>query len=64
MGLEWLDSLFKTLDLIDMWFGEDQRANITKTHVQKRLDYIFKNFITTLHSTMNKIGMTYCIVSN
>ena len=28
--------------LIGMQFGEDQRANITKTHVYTRLDYVFE----------------------
>ena len=41
MGL--IDSIFiKPLDLIGMWFNEDQRANIIKTHVLKRLDYAFE----------------------
>ena len=33
MGLKWLIFLIGPLDLIGMWFGEDQRANILKTHV-------------------------------
>ena len=28
--------------LIGMWFGEDQRENVIKTHVYERLDYVFK----------------------
>ena len=27
------------LDWIVVWFGEDQKANIKKTHVHKRLNY-------------------------
>ena len=34
--------LIGRLNLIGMWFGEDQRANIIKTHVSKRLDCVFK----------------------
>lgn len=26
-----------------MWFGEDRRMHIIKTHVSKRLDYVFKH---------------------
>ena len=33
----WLDAY-----LIGIWFGKDQRANIVKTHVKKRLVYISK----------------------
>jgi hypothetical protein len=33
MGLKWLIFLIRPLDLIGMWFSEDQRANIIKTHV-------------------------------
>ena len=32
-----------TLYLIGLWFGEDHSASITKTHVQNRLDYVFKH---------------------
>jgi hypothetical protein len=30
MGLHWLVFLIGPVNLIDMWFGEDQRANIIK----------------------------------
>lgn len=30
------------LYLIGVWFSEDQRTNMIKTHVQKRFDYVFK----------------------
>ena len=56
VGLKRLVLLIGPLYLIDMWFGEDQRANMLKTQVQKRLDYIFKISITTLHSIVNTIG--------
>ena len=42
MGLEWFVLLIKPQYLIGISFGEDQRENIIKTHVQKRLDHIFK----------------------
>ena len=32
-GLKWLVFYIGPLDLIGMWFSEDQRANIIKTHV-------------------------------
>ena len=35
MGLKWPYSM------IGMWFGEDQRANIIRTRVQMRLEYVF-----------------------
>ena len=44
MGLKWPISLIGPLDLVGKWFGEDQRANIIKTHVLKRLNCIFKNY--------------------
>ena len=31
MGLKWLVFLIGPIDLIVMWFGEDQRANVRKT---------------------------------
>ena len=34
--------LIRFLALIATWFGEDQREDIIKTHVQKRLDYVFR----------------------
>ena len=34
MSLKWL------VFLIGMWFGEDQRANIIKTHFSKILGYV------------------------
>ena len=36
LGLKWL--AFLILDLIGIWLGEDQRANIIKTDVLKGLD--------------------------
>ena len=52
MDLKWLVSLIGLLDLIGMWFGEDQRANIIKTYVQKRLDYFFN---VSNYSTLNNV---------
>jgi hypothetical protein len=28
--------------LVGMWVGEDEREKIIKTHVYKKLDYVFK----------------------
>ena len=40
-----------------MWVGEDKRANVIKTYVKKRLDYINCQILTTtLHSIMNTLG--------
>ena len=51
MDLKWLIFLIGPLDLIGTKFNEDRRANIIKTHFQKRLDYIFRSeYITTLNS--------------
>ena len=60
MGLKWLALLIGPLDLIGMWFGEDQRANITVSHDLKEIGLRFQILTTTLHSTMNTIGRT-CI---
>ena len=50
----WLLFFVRLLDLIAIWFGEDQRANIIKTNIQKRLNFVFKQFITAMHcSTLN-----------
>ena len=62
MGLKWLVFLIKPLDLVGMWFGEDQRANITKTHTLKEIGLCLNILITALHSMMNTIERT--IVSN
>ena len=35
MSLNWLVFSIRPLYLIGMWFSEDQRANIVKTHVQR-----------------------------
>ena len=42
MGLKWLACLNQAPTLIGTWVGEDQRANIIKVHVSKRLTYAFK----------------------
>ena len=59
MGLKWLVPLIGTLDVIGMWFGEDQRADIIKTYVQMRLDLCLQISIITLHLMMNIIGRIY-----
>jgi len=43
MGLKWLAFLIGLLDLIGMWSGKDQRANIVKTLVYKILDTTSSN---------------------
>ena len=42
MGLKWLVFLIGPIDLIGMWFGEDQRENVIKTQCLKELDFVFK----------------------
>ena len=42
MGLQWLIFFIGFLDLIGIWFGEDQTKNIIKKLFKKRLNYIFK----------------------
>ena len=37
MGLKWLVFYIGPLDLIGMWFGEDQRANIVNTTCLKEI---------------------------
>jgi hypothetical protein len=33
MGMKWLIFLIRPLDLISMWFGEDQKANLMMPRV-------------------------------
>ena len=40
----WFVFLSGPLNFIGLWFGEDQRANTIKKHVEKRLDYVFKYY--------------------
>jgi hypothetical protein len=42
MGVIWFLFLINPLYLISMWLSEDHRANTIKTHVEKRLDYIYE----------------------
>ena len=42
-----------------MWFSEDHRINIIKTHALKEIDLRLQILVTTLHSIMNTIGRTY-----
>ena len=51
--------LIGCLFFIRLWFGEDQRTNIIKTHVWKKLDCVFKLHWLIPHSIMKKIGRTY-----
>jgi hypothetical protein len=44
VGVIWF-LLIKPLYMIGMCFSEDQRANLMKTHIQKRLDYIIKFYL-------------------
>ena len=37
--------LSEHLNLTGVWSGDDQGTNIIKTCVQKRFDYIFKNYV-------------------
>ena len=48
MGLTWLISLIKPLNLVNTWCGEDQRANILKTHVSSNI-----NDYSTLNNEQN-----------
>ena len=52
MGLKWLVFLIGPLDLIGMWFSEDQRANTIKTHVDtclKEIGLHLPILVTALH---------------
>ena len=42
VGVIWLLFLLEHLYLIDVWLDKDHRTNTIKTHVYKRLDYVFK----------------------
>jgi hypothetical protein len=39
-GVIWLIFLIGPLHVFGVWFSEDQRANIMKTHVENKLDYV------------------------
>ena len=43
-GLQWLIFLIRPVNSIGLWFGEDQRASIIKTHIQKRLEYFSNKY--------------------
>ena len=58
MGLKWLVFLIGPLYLIDMRFGEDQRANIIKTR-SKEIGLHPQILISALHSIVNAIRRTY-----
>ena len=42
-----------------MVWREDRRTNTLKTHVDKRLDYIFRFLLTIPHFTWTMVGRTY-----
>ena len=44
MGLKWLVFKIGPLYLVGMWFNEDRIANTMKTHVYKRLGYVFEYY--------------------
>ena len=55
MGLKWLLFLIKPLDLIGMWFGDDQREHNIKSTCSKenRLCYSNINNCSTLNNEYN-----------
>ena len=56
MGFKWLVFLIRPLDLIGVWFGEDQRQNIMETHVKKERNVLCPQLLYTI---VNTIGRTY-----
>jgi hypothetical protein len=51
MGLKWLSFLIGPLDLIGIWFGEDQRANI------KKKEHVFiRDWPTHLYNTCSTLN--------
>ena len=61
MGLKWLVFLIGPIDLIDMWFGEDQIANVIKTQCLKEIGLHLQILITTLHSIVPHNWEHLCI---
>ena len=61
LSIKWLILLIKPLDLIDLWFEEDQRANTIKRHVLKDIGVCLQILITIVHSTMNTNWRGLCI---
>ena len=51
--------MIRPLYLINMWSGEDQRANIIKQICSKEIGLHHRTLITTLHSMLNIIARTY-----
>ena len=47
MGLKWLVFLNEPLNLIGMWFGEHQRANIKKRKKEKRRHMLKRDWIAS-----------------
>ena len=63
MGLKWLIFLIGPLGLSGMWFRENERANIIKTHMcLKEIGLHLQISIIILHSIVNTFESTY--VSN
>ena len=58
MGLKWL-VFIGPLYLIGMWFDDDQRANIIKTHMLREIGQHLQILITTLHLIANTIERNY-----
>ena len=44
-----------------MWLGVDLSRDTKKTCVQKRLDNVLKDMLTTLGLVVNMIGETYMV---
>ena len=55
MGVKWFAFLNEALDLIGMWFSEDQRANFIRTLVSREIGLRFHILITALHLVVNTI---------
>ena len=54
--LLWMLFLIGPLELISVWFSEDQRKNITKTHAQKEIGLHLHIILTTPPLILNTIG--------
>jgi hypothetical protein len=62
MGLKWLIFLIgaPTFDWYVVWFGEDQRANISKVDTcLEEIGLRLSILVTILHSIVNTIRRTY-----
>jgi hypothetical protein len=62
VGVTWLLLLIGHLHLLGVWLGKDQgMCTAKKTHISKRLDYIFK-FINYSIPNNEQIWKDLCIV--